>query len=62
MNIIDYLTKFIEDCNRGAQKKSIMLTGGRSAKFLYKSFHNLNKNKEIKNTPRIYQYGDASFK
>ena len=49
MNIIDYLTKFIEDCNRGAQKKSIMLTGGRSAKFLYKSFHNLNKNKEIKN-------------
>ena len=49
MNIIDYLTKFIEDCNRGAQKKSIMLTGGRSAKFLYKSFNNLNKNKEIKN-------------
>lgn len=49
MNITDYLTKFIEDCNCGTQNKSIMLTGGRSAKFLYKNFHKVNKNKEIKN-------------
>ena len=49
MNIVDYLTKFIEECIHGNQNKSIMLTGGRSAKILYQNYHKNNKNKVIKN-------------
>ncbi len=49
MNIVDYLTKFIDDCIHGDQNKSIMLTGGRSAKILYQNYHKNNKNKVIKN-------------
>ncbi len=49
MNIVNYLTNFIEDCIHGNQNKSIMLTGGRSAKILYRNFHKNNKNKVINN-------------
>ena len=49
MNIVDYFTKFIRDCTDGDQNKSIMLTGGRSAKILYQNYHKNNKNKVIKN-------------
>ena len=49
MNIIDYLANYIRDCTNGDETKSIMLTGGRSAEFLYKRYHEHCPYKEIKN-------------
>ncbi len=46
MNVVDFFISFIDDCSQSNQNKSIMLTGGRSAKELYLCINN----KKVKNT------------